>query len=184
MPRGGNLEGSAAAKGFEYCNRLFDIERELEKLNPEERKLKRLEQSKPVLEAYWAWLETVNALSGSKLGEAVTYAVNQKTSLEAFLEDGRIELSNNRAERCIKNFVLGRKAWLFADTTKGAKASATAYSIVETAKANQLNPYMYLVHLFSKLPSIDIKKDPSLLEEFMPWSQNLPDHCRNTKTDA
>lgn len=184
MPRGGNLEGSAAAEGFEYCNRLFDIERELEELNPEERKLKRLERSKPVLEAYWAWLETVNALSASKLGEAITYAVNQKTSLEAFLEDGRIELSNNRAERCLKNFVLGRKAWLFADTTKGAKASATAYSIVETAKANQLNPYIYLVHLFSKLPSIDFKKDPFLLEEFMPWSQSLPDFCRNTKTEA
>lgn len=181
MPRSGNLEGSAAAEGFEYCNRLFAIEKELEELSPQERKLKRLEQSKPVLEAYWSWLETVNALSASKLGEAVTYAVNQKTSLEAFLEDGRIELSNNRAERCIKNFVLGRKSWLFADTTKGAKASATAYSIVETAKANQLNPYMYLVHLFSKLPSIDFKKDPSLLEEFMPWSQSLPDYCHNSK---
>ena len=181
MPRGGNIEGSAAAVGFDYCNRLFDIEKELEGLSAEERREKRLELSKPVLEAYWAWLETVKALAGSKLGEAVTYAHNQRTTLEAFLEDGRIELSNNRAERYIKNFVLGRKAWLFADTTKGAKASATAYSIVETAKANEINPYMYLFHLFSKLPSIDFKKDPALLEEFMPWSQSLPDYCRNNK---
>jgi transposase len=181
MPKSGNLEDSVAAKGFEYCNRLFAIEKELEELSPQERKLKRLELSKPLLEAYWAWLETVNALSASKLGEAITYSLNQRASLEAFLEDGQIEISNNRAERCLKNFVIGRKAWLFADTTKGAKASATAYSIVETAKVNQLNPYMYLVHLFSKLPSIDFKKDPSLLEEFMPWSQSLPDYCRNAK---
>jgi hypothetical protein len=101
--------------------------------------------------------------------------------LETFLEDGRIELSTNRVENTIRPFVTGRKAWLFADTTRGAKASATVYSIVETAKANQLNPYMYLVHLFTKMPSMDFKKNPSLLEDLMPWSQKLPDYCRNTK---
>lgn len=84
--------------GFDYCNQLFSIERDFEQLTPENRKLQLQERSKPVFEAYWSWLETVNFLKGSKLAEAITYSVNQKTTLCAFLEDGRIELSNNRAE--------------------------------------------------------------------------------------
>ena len=167
--------------GFDYCNQLFSIERDLEQLTPEKRKLQIQERSKPVLEAYWSWLETVNVLKVSKLAEAITYSVNQKTTLCAFLEDGRIELSNNRAENSIRPFCVGRKGWLFSDTTKGAKASAVVYSLVETAKANKLNVYMYLVHIFSKMPGTDFKSDPSLLDDFLPWSQKLPDYCRNIK---
>ena len=180
MPKNGLVKGSAAAVGFEYCNQLFSIEKDLEQLTPENRKIQRQERSKPVLEAYWSWLETVSVLKGSKLADAITYSVNQRTLLSAFLEDGRIELSNNRAENAIRPFVVGRKNWLFSDTAKGAKASAVVYSIVETAKANNLNVYMYLVHIFSKMPGSDIKSDPSLINDFMPWSQKLPDYCRNT----
>lgn len=181
MPKSGDIAGSTAAVGFDYCNQLFSIEKELVKLTPEERKIQRQERSKPVLEAYWSWLETVNALKGSKLSDAVTYSLNQKDSLDTFLEDGRIELSNNRAENAIRPFVVGRKSWLFADTKKGATSSAIIYSIVETAKANNLNVYMYLVHIFSKMPGTVFKDDPSLLENFMPWSEKLPDYCRNTR---
>jgi len=180
MPKGVVI-GSTAAVGFEYCNRLFAIEKDLEQLTPAERKIQRQERSKPVLEAYWSWVDTVNVLKGSKLAEAITYSVNQRTSLGTFLEDGQIALSNNRAENAIRPFVIGRKGWLFADTTKGAKASAVVYSIVETAKANKLNVFMYLVHILSTMPGADFKTDPSLLEEFMPWSEKLPDYCRNTK---
>lgn len=179
MPRNGDKSGSAAAVGFDYCNQLFAIEEELKELTPEERKGKRQERSKPVLEAYWSWLKTINPLQGSKLGEAVTYALNQKDALETFLEDGRIEISNNRAENAIRPFVVGRKAWLFADTKKGATASAIVYSIVETAKANNLNVYRYLTHVFSKMPGMDFKSDPSLLQDLLPWSSKLPDDCRN-----
>ena len=179
MPKNGAIVGSAAAVGFEYCNKLFSIEKDLEQLTPEKRKILRQERSKPVLEAYFAWLETVNVLKGSKLAEAITYSVNQKTTLCAFLEDGRIELSNNRAENSIRPFCVGRKGWLFSDTAKGAKASAIVYSVVETAKANKLNVYMYLVHIFSQMPGLDFKTDPALLDEFMPWSQKIPDYCRN-----
>ncbi|NLL17389.1 MAG: IS66 family transposase, partial [Clostridia bacterium] len=97
MPRNGDKSGSTAAVGFDYCNRLFSIEDELKELTPEERKKQRQERSKPVLEAYWSWLEKVNPLQGSKLGEAVKYALNQKDALGTFLKDGRIEISNNRA---------------------------------------------------------------------------------------
>ncbi|MTV51068.1 IS66 family transposase [Heliobacillus mobilis] len=174
------VEDSAATIGFEYCNQLFAIEKELAKLTPEERKEKRQEKSKPVLEAYWSWLETVNPLKGSKLGEAITYSINQKDTLCAFLEDGRIELSNNRVENAIRPFVVGRRGWLFSDTKKGANASAVVYSMVETAKSNNLNVYMYLVHIFSKLPELDFKANPELLGDFMPWSDKLPDYCRKT----
>ena len=92
---------------------------------------------------------------------------------------GRIEISNNRAENAIRPFVMGRKAWLFADTKKGATSSAIVYSIVETAKANNLNVYKYLTHIFRKMLGIDFKNNPSLLEELMPWSSKLPDYCRN-----
>lgn len=84
-------------------------------------------------------------------------------------------------ENKIRPFVLDRKGWLFADTTRGAKASAIVYSIVETAKANKINVYMFLFYIFNKLPGIDFKANPSLLEDFMPWSPKLPDYCRNNQ---
>ena len=181
LPRSGDIRGSTAAIGFEYCNQLFAIEKDLSKITPEKRKLKRQEQSKPIFEAYLSWLETVNPLQGSKLAEAITYSLNQKASLGVFLEDGRIELSNNRAENAIRPFVVGRKSWLFADTTKGARASAVVYSIVETAKANKLNIFKYLVHIFRTMPALDFKNCPWLLENLMPWSENLPDYCYKEK---
>jgi len=179
MPKNGTIEDSSAAVGFDYCNKLFSIEKDLIQLTPEQRKIQRQERSKPVLEAYWLWLGTVNVPKGFKLAEAITYSANQKTSLCEFLEDGRIELSNNRAENAIRPFVVGRKNWLFSDTTKGAKASAVVYSIVETAKINGLNVYKYLVHIFSKMPQMNFKNDVSLLDDLMPWTPKLPNDCHN-----
>jgi len=171
-------EGSAAAIGFDYCNQLFTIEQELKELDADARQKKRMELSKPVLDAYLAWLETVHALEGSKLGEAVNYSRNQQLPLSRFLEDGYIDLSTNRVEASIRPFVVGRGNWLFADTTKGAQASATIYSIVETARANNLNIYKYLLYLLSQMPTLDLKTDPTVLESLLPWSAKLPDQCR------
>jgi len=172
-----DLKDSAAAVGFQYCSKLFEIENELKELTPEERVVKRQELCRPLLEAYLSWLNTVDALRGSKLGEAIVYSQSQWETLTRFLEDGRIEISNNRAENAIRPFVVGRKNWLFSDTPRGADASAVVYSIVETAKANNLNVYMYLVYLFTKLPMLDCKKDPTLLEDLLPWSKKLPSYC-------
>jgi hypothetical protein len=88
-----------------------------------------------------------------------------------------LELDNNRSERSIKPFVIGRKNWLFSNTPRGATSSATIYSIVETAKENGLNPLMYLMYLFEKLPNMDIK-DKDALDELMPWSATLPEVCK------
>jgi len=113
-------------------------------------------------------------------GEAIGYCLKQRGRLEAFLLDGRLELDNNRSERSIKPFVIGRKNWLFANTPQGAKASATIYSIVETAKENGLNPFAYLRYLFERLPNIDIH-DEGVLDKLLPWSRDLPLECRVNK---
>lgn len=91
--------------------------------------------------------------------------------------DGRLELDNNRAERAIKPFVLGRKNWLFSNTAKGAKSSALIYSVVETSKANNLNPYAYLKYLFEELPNVDLT-DSTEIEKYLPWSDYIPESCR------
>lgn len=163
------ISDSQAQVGIGYCDRLFLIEEQLKDMSPEERYTKRLELEKPVLDAFWSWLETVNALPGSKLGKAVTYATNQKPYMENYLLDGRLSISNNAAENAIRPFVVGRKNWLFADSPKGAYASAGVYSIIETAKANGLEPYRYLETLFLNMPDWD--HSDKELEDLMPWSE-------------
>jgi transposase len=117
-------------------------------------------------------------MNNKKLSEAINYAKNQKIYLENFLLDGTIPISNNQAENAIRPFAVGRRGWLFADTPKGAEASAIAYSIVETAKANNLNVFQYLAYLFKSLPNINFKDQPELLAQYLPWSESLPKYCR------
>ena len=181
LDRGKEIPGSKGAEGRAFCDKLFKIEKELSSLSAEERLIKRQEKSKPILEAFWCWLEKLNPLNNKKLSEAITYAKNQRIYLENFLLDGRIPISNNRAENSIRPFAVGRRGWLFADTPKGAQASAIAYSIVETAKLNGLNIFEYLTYLFKSLPNINFEEQPELLEEYLPWSASLPDRCYSKK---
>jgi transposase len=171
--------GTAAHKGLDFCNQLFEIERDLHKVTPEERLAGRQQRSLPVLETFRVWLDqmSVSALPKSKLGEAITYCLNQWRKLNAFLLDGRLELDNNRSERSMKPFVIGRKNWLFANTPGGARSSATIYSLVETAKENGLNPFTYLTYLFERLPNINLK-DPNAVDELLPWSDPVQTRCR------
>lgn len=117
-------------------------------------------------------------MNGSALGKAVTYAKNQKPYMENYLLDGRCALSNNAAENAIRPFTVGRKNWLFADTPKGATASAAIYSIIETAKANGLNVYTYLEFLLMYMPDTDWRNHPEDLEDLMPWSQMVQEICK------
>ena len=167
-------ENLAAKKGLEFCNELFRFEHDYEKLRPDERHEKRLERSKAVSDAVFKWAETVGVLPKSLLGKAVHYLLSQKAYLEKVFEDGRLELSNNRAERSIKPFVIGRKNWLFSATPKGAKASSVIYSIIETAKENGLKPFDYLEYLFTTIPNMAAEK----IESLLPWSDTLPARCR------
>ena len=169
------LRGSFAVTGKEYCDKLFAIEDDLKALSPEDRYTQRLDREKPVLEAFWAWLETVNPIRGSKLAKAVSYAQNQKPFMENYLLDGRCSLSNNAAENAIRPFVTGRKNWLFADTPKGADASATVYSLIETAKANGLDVFSYLQELLANMTDWDHTDE--YLEDLMPWSEFSRSQC-------
>ena len=172
-------ELTTAEIGRIYCNQIFEIEANLKNLSPEERKMKRLELEKPVLEAFWCWLESLNVLKGSALGKAVTYAINQRPYMENYLLDGRCALSNNAAENAIRPFTVGRKNWLFADSPKGADASAAVYSIIETAKANNLNVYTYLQYLLLYMPDTDWRNYPEELDNLMPWSEAVQAECGN-----
>lgn len=176
-----NAPRIAAEIGSDYCGQLFHIESELKQLTPEERYCRRLELEKPVLVAFWCWLDTVQALKGSALGKAVVYAKNQKEYMENYLLDGRCSLSNNAAENAIRPFTVGRRNWLFADTPKGAAASAAIYSIIETAKANGLSVFTYLEFLLMWMPDTDWRNHPEELEDLMPWSEMAKSICQNRK---
>ena len=117
-------------------------------------------------------------LKESALGKAVTYAINQKPYMENYLLDGRCSISNNTAENSIRPYTVGRKNWLFSDTPKGASASAAVYSIVETAKANNINVYTYLEYLLLYMPDTDYMNHPESLKDLMPWSETVQMECR------
>ena len=138
-------------------------------LAPEERYEKRLEQAKPVLDALLSWANEMQAKTAPKsaLGRAIHYLLEQWPYLTRYLEDGRLELSNNRAERSIKPFVMGRKNWLFANTPGGAQASAVIYSLIETAKENKLDPYKYLLWVLQSAPGLS-ETDAAWAEQFTP----------------
>lgn len=172
-----SAEMTNAEIGRNYCDQLFHIESGLDELSAEERKEKRLQLEKPLLQAFWCWLESLNTLRGSPLGKAVTYAKKQKKYMENYLLDGRCSLSNNLAENAIRPFTVGRKNWLFCDSVGGAKASAAVYSIVETAKANGLHPFHYLQYLLQYMPGKDFHNDPQSLEDMLPWSEQAKEFC-------
>ena len=167
-------EGSHAQQGMAYITKLFLLERTYKDLSPQERFQARLEKSKPVSDAFFAWVDKLNPLPKSPLGKPVYYALSQRQYLENIFLDGRLEFSNNRAERSVKSYVMGRKAWLFSCSPEGAHANSVLYSILETAKENGLNPYQYVKYLLEVLPNRTLGDD---LNDLLPWSVSLPFEC-------
>ena len=151
-----NPDATLPAKAIDYCGKLFKIESKIENLTPSEKKEQRQKHSKPLLDEFWLWVDKNknNCPPKSKLAKAFTYATNQKEGLMNFLLDGNIPISNNLAENAIRPFTVGRRNWLFSGSPDGATASAMVYSIVETAKANNLNPYKYLLYILKYMPGL------------------------------
>ena len=172
MPKGEIGKKSMAAQGYKFCNRLFALERKLDELNDAERQEQRRQKAAPIIEEYYAWIETISRPTG-KLKEAVTYALNQKEYLCAFLDHGEIEISNNQVENAIRPFVVGRKGWLFSDTPEGAEATAVVYSLMETAKANNLRLEDYIQHLLSILPERFSADPEAVVDDLLPWTDNM-----------
>lgn len=184
MPKGATKATSKAAVGYDYCNKLFAAEKKCANFKASVRITARQVGVEPILDAYWWWVETLEPVPGSKLAEAVTYAKNQKEYLNAFLEHGEVDISNNFAENAIRPFTLGRKNWLFCDTTKGADSSAIVYTLVETAKANGLDPYRYLLKLLTDLPYLGKTPCQEDLNQFLPWKSAIRAACVLPKTEA
>jgi len=150
-------------------NRLYAIERELKDASDEQCYLGRQQHSLPILAKLQAWLEKTQpqVAPQSALGKAVNYLASNWSRLERYVEAGHLPIDNNRAENAIRPFVIGRKNWLFSDTPKGATASAQLYSLVETAKANGQEPYMWLRHVLERLPQARSVED---YEALLPWN--------------
>jgi len=171
-----------AEKGVAFCNRLFFKERLYKELSPEDRKAKRFEEETTIWDEFWSWIDTLDPSGGSKLEKAVKYALNHKESLMNYLLDGRCEISNNSAERKAKVYATGRKNFLFHDSVDGAKATAIVISLVETAKANNLNAYKYLYTLLLYMP--DYKNEPAGIKQLLPWSTFVQDKCSGIIDDS
>ena len=158
--KAGNEKGHAR-EALEYIGKLYLIEREAKGLNFDEIKKLRQERSKEIMDKFKVWLDqkSIEIVPKGLLGKAIWYTIRQWEKLQVYLEDGRIQIDNNLVENTIRPFVLGRKNWLFAGSPRGAHSSALIYSLIETAKANDLNPYWYLYYLFEKLPYAKSRED-------------------------
>jgi len=161
---------SRARQALSQIQALYRIERELKEATETERYAARQERTKPLIEKLRSWLDaSLDTVPPQSLtGKAMLYLDRQWPKLIRVLDDGRLPLDTNLVENAIRPFVLGRKNWLFADTVAGARASANLYGLIETAKANGIEPYRYLAHLFELLPAIT---SPEQLDALLP--QNL-----------
>lgn len=163
---------SVAQEALRQIGWLFHLEKQWLNLPSDERHKLRLEKSKPLALAFFNWCERQNVLPKSATGRAIHYALEQKQWLMNVYLDGRTEISNNRIENSVRPFAVGRRNWLFCDTINGAKANAIIYSIIETARANNLKPFEYLKFLLENLPRVADE-----IDDFMPWGSAVPDDC-------
>ena len=147
---------------------IYREEGKLKDLSSDERLKQRQAVIKPLVDAFFAYLKTINVSKKDKFGDAVGYALNQEKYLRVFLTDGDVPIDNNASERAIRGFCIGKKNWQMIDTIHGAKSSAIIYSIVETAKANNLKPFDYVQHLLEEIPKHMNDKDYSFLEDLLP----------------
>lgn len=154
-----------AGQGFLLIEKIFSTEHKI----TDEKAIKKIRSKtgKEAVEEFFAFCETTETLPKSLTGKAVSYTKNQKENLMRYLEDERLEMTKNSAERAVKPFVIGRKNWLFCNTPGGATASARIYSIIETAKANNLKIYDYFVWIFENIHTLKT-------EELLPWSNKIP----------
>ena len=156
-----------------HIQKLYRLERALKGQPPDVIAARRQQEALPLLDEFKAWLDKTRPEVPEKslLGKAVVYSLNQWSKLARYVEHGQLNIDNNRAERAIKPFVIGRKNWMLSNTRSGARSSAVLYSLVETAKANGLVPFDYLMQVFTQLPTL---ADDSELASLLPWNITLP----------
>ena len=178
IPKGHEHDYSEpAVQGYMYCNKLFEYERSYREKGLSFKQIynRRLKDEKPIIEAFLAWADRQNPKSGDRIIKALKYINGCRPYMMTYLEDAHCSLSNNLSENSIRPVVLGRKNWLFSDTQDGANASMTVFSMVETAKANGLDPQKYLLFLLDQRPSLEMTDDE--LDQLMPWSETAKATC-------
>ena len=167
-----------AWRGLKFIQKLYGIERQYKDAKPEARYQARQDQARPILDEMRGWLD--QALSQvpptTLTGKALNYLHNQWPKLIRYLDDGRLRIDNNLVENAIRPFVVGRKNFLFCDTVRGANASANLYSLIETAKANRIEPYSYLRRVFTELPNAKTVED---IETLLPYHADLADNVKS-----
>lgn len=174
------LKETVAYQAMSRIGILYKIEEMIHNKTPEEKYEERQKQSRPVMDAMFEWLHTMedSVDRSSLIGDAILYTLNQEVYLRRYLEDGHLSIDNNSAERALKNFAVGRRNWLFAKSVRGADASALVYSITETALLNHLKPYAYLTYILDELRKMGAFPKEEELKKLLPWSEDLPEYCR------
>jgi len=178
--QGKSKRAGKAQQGLAWIQQLYKVEKQarVQQLAPPARKAYRQQHAKPILDKLRQWLDaSLPAVPpGTLTGKALAYLHNEWPKLICYLEDGRLEIDNNLAENAIRPFVVGRKNWLFSDSVLGVRASANLYSLIETAKANGLEPYQYLREVFTALPQAETVE---AMENLLPWAfKKIPAEAR------
>ncbi|WP_390410718.1 IS66 family transposase [Lacticaseibacillus jixiensis] len=170
------VEASQVAKTKDYCvplqllDQMFHLENEWRALSPKARCRRRRSKLKPLLNRFWAWCDKNDALPKSSLGKAVSYAENMRPYIDRLLKYGEIDLSNNASERNMKSYVMGRKNFLFSTSPDGARANAILMSIIETCKANAIDPTTYLTEVLNEMAQYPENRKFEFLGQYLPWN--------------
>lgn len=174
------VKGTLAEQAVLKISNLYHIDNKGKELSLEERAEYRKNIVAPLVDEFFTWVkENIDKVPAkSETGRGFSYAINQEKYLRVFLTNPIIPMDNNAAERAIRPFCIGKKNWMFMDTVKGAEASAIIYSIVETAKANNLRTYSYLKYLLEELPNYVNGSNNEIPSKLLPWSEELPTELR------
>ena len=174
-----SAKGTIAEEAYKMITEMLHLDNEYDDLSVEDRQKQRQLVLKPKVDAYFAWVKQkyMQVTRNSTIGKALAYSINQEPYLRTFLEDGAVPMDNNYAEQAIRPFTVGRKNFVLMESSNGAKASAMIYSIVETAKANQLNVYQYLELLLTEIPKHMDDNNLRFIDKLLPWSPAVQEKC-------
>ena len=156
-----------AAEALERIGELYAIEREIRGLQPAQRLQLRRARSAARLQDLYTWLSSTQRTLSAKspLAAAIQYSLSRWAALARFLEDGRVEIDNNAAERAIRALVLGRRNYLFAGSDAGGDTAARLYSLVGSCRLNEIDPHLYLRHVLERIATYPINR----IDELLPW---------------
>ena len=177
-----NAKETIAYEAVSRIAAIYHLDNQMEGQPAKVRKMYRQANIRPLVEAFFAWakeIQSKNQLSRGKTLDGINYCINQEASLKAFLEDGDIPMDNNATESALRSFCLHKHTWKLIDSLDGANASAIIYSITETAKANNLNPFRYLEYVLTVLKDHQDDREYGFIDDILPWSEKLPEICRN-----